>query len=81
MRDPKSFTPNVFDYLWLYWIFKQKQIPKDIIYIIIGKRENVNYRFHHDLHGIILKTTDTYHKKIRKDEIHQYNLWLNRVEQ
>jgi hypothetical protein len=37
MRDPLVSTPVLFNYFWIYWILKQQTLPKDIIYLIIGK--------------------------------------------
>jgi hypothetical protein len=36
MEDPDDSTPEIFNYLWLYWVLKH-HLPKDVVGEIIGK--------------------------------------------
>jgi hypothetical protein len=38
MRNPCCSTPEVFDYLWLYWVLR-RFLPKDIVPLIIGNKD------------------------------------------
>jgi hypothetical protein len=71
MRCPGDSTPNVFDYLWLYWILKQLPLPKDIIHEIIGCYPNRNLIFY----GGSYKTPAV-HSNFFKSDISCYHKWL-----
>jgi hypothetical protein len=43
--DPNIATPKVYDYLWLYWILKQRGLIKDIIHLIIGSNKKLLLKF------------------------------------
>jgi hypothetical protein len=75
-RDPNAFSPLLYDFLWLYWILKQNNIPRDVIYLIIGNNEKRTIGYDAKYKGFYSIEND-YMAELNKEDIKDYYKWQN----